>query len=349
MYARTVTVNEEGQRFGRYLHKLLPNAGSGFIHKMLRKKNIVLNSAKADGSEKLKAGDTVQVYFSDETLEKFMGTRQKNYIEPLRKASKPIDNLSIIYENEHILIADKPAGLLSQKAKEDDFSLNDWLIQYLLEDGGITEESLKTFRPSVCNRLDRNTSGIVLCAKSVRGAQMLGDSLKERSIRKFYRLYVKGSITEEKTIEGYLIKNEKDNKVQISYVSESMMNSVDEHIKTDETNKADKKGVKESYIKTKYTPIKQYGDKTLLEVELITGKSHQIRAHLANVGHPILGDYKYGDKAWNDKYRAGYGVKYQLLHAYKVVFPQLDEPFGDISGREFTAPLPEIFDKVTNI
>lgn len=327
MYARTVTVNEEGQRFDRYLNKLLPNAGSGFIHKMLRKKNIVLNSAKAGGSEKLRAGDTVQIYFSDETLEKFMGIRQKNYTEPAGKASKPIDNLSIIYENEHILIADKPAGLLSQKAKEDDFSLNDWLIQYLLENGGITEESLKTFRPSVCNRLDRNTSGIVLCAKSVRGAQMLGDALKERSIRKFYRLYVKGSITEEKTIEGYLIKNEKNNKVQIRSDS----------------------GEKASYIKTRYTPIEQYGDKTLLEVELITGKSHQIRAHLASIGHSLLGDYKYGDRAWNDKYRVEYGVKYQLLHAYKVVFPQLDEPFGDISGREFTAPLPEIFDKVTEI
>ncbi|MCM1263275.1 MAG: RluA family pseudouridine synthase [Butyrivibrio sp.] len=327
MYARTVTANEEGQRFDRYLHKLLPKAGNSFIYKMLRKKNIVLNSAKADGSEKLRAGDTVQVYFSDETLEKFMGTRQKNYTEPVGKMPKHTYNLPIIYENEHILIADKPAGLLSQKAKADDFSLNDWLIQYLLENGNITEESLKTFRPSVCNRLDRNTSGIVLCAKSVRGAQMLGNALKERGIRKFYRLYVKGSITEEKTIEGYLIKNEKNNKVQI---------------RSDSVEKA-------SYIKTKYAPIKQYGDKTLLEVELITGKSHQIRAHLAGIGHPVLGDYKYGNRAWNDKYRARYGVKYQLLHAYKVVFPQLGEPFGDISGREFTAPLPEIFDKVTDI
>ncbi|MCM1047597.1 MAG: RluA family pseudouridine synthase [Clostridiales bacterium] len=343
MYARTVTVNEEGQRFDRYLHKLLPKANNGFIYKMLRKKNIVLNGARADGSEKLRTGDTVQVYFSDETLEKFMGTRQKNCIEPVGKASKPIDNLSIIYENEHILIVDKPVGLLSQKAKADDFSLNDWLIQYLLENGGITEESLKTFRPSVCNRLDRNTSGIVLCAKSVRGAQMLGDALKERSIRKFYRLYVKGSITEEKTIEGYLIKNEKNNTVQIRTASESMTNITDEIIKVN------KEGLKESYIKTKYTPIKQYRDKTLLEVELITGKSHQIRAHLASIGHSLLGDYKYGDRAWNDKYRAEYGVKYQLLHAYKVVFPQLDEPFSDISGREFIAPLPEIFDKVTEI
>lgn len=356
MYSGKITENESGQRLDRYLSKLLPEAGSGFLHKMLRKKNIVLNNAKADGSEKLLAGDIVTVYFSDETLSKFMGTSRKShamadvYSEHISEddgrsdsITELLNDISVIYENDHILIADKPAGLLTQKASAGDISLNEWLINYMIRNARITEAQLKTFRPSVCNRLDRNTSGIVLCAKSVRGAQMLGDMLKNRSIRKFYRLYVKGSITEEKTIEGYLCKNEKTNKVQIY---ESIQNSQNISFKNSGINNIDTNnaGVKESYIKTRYEPIRRYSDMTLIEVELITGKSHQIRAHLASVGHPLLGDYKYGDRHWNDKYKNKYGIKYQLLHAYRVEFPHLDEPFSDISGREFLAPLPDIFE-----
>lgn len=317
MYKRTITEREAGQRFDKYLHKLLPEAGSGFLYKMLRKKNIVLNDKKADGSEKLTCGDTVSVYFSDETLSKFMGEQKQ------QKINSGIDNVSVIYEDAHILIADKPAGMLTQKAALDDFSLNDWLINYMLVKNQISEPELKTFRPSACNRLDRNTSGLVLCAKSVQGAQMLSEALRLRSLHKYYMLYAKGSITEEKALEGYLVKDSKNNKVRLC---------------PDE-----REG---DYICTRYVPIRRMGDKTLLEVELITGKSHQIRAHLAGIGHPLLGDYKYGDRGWNDVYRRKFQVKHQLLHAYRVVFGELGEPFGDISGKEFVAPLPEIFGRV---
>lgn len=347
---------EAGQRFDKYLRKLLPEAGSGFLYKMLRKKNIVLNDRKADGSEKLVSGDIVDIYFSDETLYKFMGVQQNIASDTDSKhgiasksgksapaaAAKPIDNVSVIYENAHILIADKPAGLLTQKASADDVSLNEWLIHYMLKNNQITKEQLRTFRPSVCNRLDRNTSGIVLCAKSVYGAQMLGDALKTRRLHKFYRLYVKGSLTEEKVIEGYLRKDEGSNKVRIYPVTQDRADEGTENV----TAGAGDTRVKEAYIQTRYIPIRQYGDRTLLEVELVTGKSHQIRAHLASIGHPLLGDYKYGDRAWNEEYRKKYGVKHQLLHAYRVIFPRLDEPFADISEREFLSPLPEIFDRI---
>lgn len=354
MYQRIITETEEGQRFDKYLRKLLPEAGSSFLYKMLRKKNIVLNDAKADGREKLVKGDVVAVYFSDETLRKFMGASQQPHVTAdghseyadradasLTAITRLFNTISVIYENDHILIADKPAGLLTQKASAGDVSLNEWLIQYMLDDNQIKESQLKTFRPSVCNRLDRNTSGIVLCAKTVRGAQMLGKVLKERSIHKFYRLYVKGALTNEDVIEGLLIKDGKTNKVQINPIAQSIVIDNNEKFKSDNENE------KESYIKTRYVPIRQYADMTLIEVELITGKSHQIRAHLASIGHPLLGDYKYGDREWNDKYRKQYGVKYQLLHAYKVEFPYLIEPFTDISEKEFLAPLPEIFNKVT--
>lgn len=333
MYQKTITNREAGQRLDKYLRKLLPEAGSAFLYKMLRKKNIVLNDKKADGSEKIVCGDVVSVYFSQETLQKFMGNHAKTNDAEVKDSI--VNDITVLFENEHILLADKPAGLLTQKAVPEDVSLNEWLIQYLLENHQITEEELQTFKPSACNRLDRNTSGIVLCAKTVYGAQMLGDTLKRRSLHKFYRLYVKGLITEEQVIEGYLYKDEKYNKVQI-------------HPKSLSDQKGDETSDKEAYILTRYVPIQQESDKTLLEVELITGKSHQIRAHLASIGHPLLGDYKYGDRGWNEKYRKQYGITHQLLHAYKVVFPQLDEPFADISEKIFYAPIPKIFERVAD-
>ncbi|MBP3476491.1 MAG: RluA family pseudouridine synthase [Lachnospiraceae bacterium] len=356
MYQKQITDKEAGQRFDKYLHKLLPGAGTSFLYKMLRKKNITLNGKKADGSEKIAVGDSVSIFFSEETLHKFMKKETagaQNSCEEFQKAYQKYSSVNIIYENDHILLADKPAGVLSQKAERTDLSLNEWLIGYLLQTGFMKEEETDTFKPSVCNRLDRNTSGIVLCAKSLKGAQLLGDLLQNRTLHKCYQLYVQGEVKEEQLIEGYLIKDEEHNKVSVKPIEQTAsLESVNRH-KNDQKSQcirhSEKKQniLKESYIKTKYKPLKVYGDKTLLEVELLTGKPHQIRAHLASIGHPLLGDYKYGNKAWNDRYQKTYHIKSQLLHAYKVVFPKLDAPFEDISGRTFYAKLPDIFNKIT--
>lgn len=359
MYQTKITEKEAGQRFDKYLRRILPNAGSSFIYKMLRKKNITLNDRKADGSEKIAVGDSVSIYFSDETLEKFM---EKSISGDclLGGKDKTISGVRIIYENDHILLVNKPAGVLSQKSQQTDVSLNEWLIGYLLDSGFIREEELTAYKPSVCNRLDRNTSGIVLCAKSLRGAQMLGELLKNRTLHKYYQLYVKGRVSEEQTVEGYLHKDEKHNKVYILptnprtdtkiQATANICTPVDKSGASRSQTSRRQKQVQdgqEAYIKTAYKPIRIEEDKTLLEVELITGKSHQIRAHLASIGHPLLGDYKYGDPEWNEAYRKRYHVRSQLLHAYKVVFPQLEEPFTDISGKTFYAELPDIFEKIS--
>lgn len=316
--------NEAGQRLDKYLHKYMKEATNSFFYKMLRKKNITLNGKKAEGSEKLNAGDVVELYLADETIDKFRGiVTLKEKDEDAKRAYERFGDLEIIYENKHVLVVNKPSGILTQKAEAIDLSLNEWLIGYLLAKKEITDEDLQTFRPSVLNRLDRNTSGIVICGKTLSGSQKMSELIKNRGIRKFYRLIVKGNLKEAVSLEGYLIKDESTNKVRIVKEAEDA-----------------------SYISTKYRPIKNYREMALAEVELITGKTHQIRLHLSDAGHPILGDYKYGDKNFNDRYKKKYHIKNQLLHAYRIEFPVIDGEFADMSGLILTAELPEIFNRL---
>ena len=313
MYQFEITKNEAGQRFDKYLHKLLPLAPTSFFYKMLRKKNIVLNGKKAEGKEKLNEGDTVKLFLSEETFQSFAAsaTQTEAATDSYLKAFQTLKGIQVIYENSHMLLLHKPAGILSQKAKENDLSINEWLIGYLLREKKITKASLSTYKPSICNRLDRNTSGLVICACSLAGSQELGRLIAERKIRKFYRLFVKGHIDKEGMIDGYLKKDSSTNRVNILP-------------KTDLVSQ-NEKGLDFhdfSYIKTRYYPVQKLSDMTYLEIELITGKTHQIRAHMSSMGYPLLGDYKYGDSAWNEFYKKKYKISSQLLHAYRLEIPQ---------------------------
>ena len=314
-----VTENEAGQRLDKLLAKFLNQAPKSFLYNMMRKKNIVLNGKKCTGNEKLKQGDSIKLFFSDETIEKFSaGT----YAIPKKEK---INMLPIIYEDEQILLMNKPVGVLSQKAKDSDVSAVEILINYLMETDQLSKEQFRTFHPSICNRLDRNTSGILVAGKTLPALQEMNRFFKERTIAKYYRCLVKGRVIKsEDYIKGYLVKDQKTNKVSI-------------------TKKKTEEGVP---IETEYCVIQSNDEVSLLEVHLITGKTHQIRAHLASIGHPIIGDYKYGDKQINEMYRQAYGLKSQLLHAYRLEMPSSNGSLAYLNDKKFVAELPDKFIKI---
>ena len=316
--------NEAGQRLDKDLKKILPNASSGFLYKMLRKKNITCNKAKMTGREQVKKGDKIQVFFSEETLQKFMQDPEVLKVEYELLKGLPMKGIQVVYEDEDILVANKPYNMLSQKAKENDFSANEYLLGYLIRSGSLEREDFTSFRPSVCNRLDRNTTGLLLMGKSLKGSQMLSQALKDRTIRKFYRTLVVGEVKERAHLSGYLRKDERTNKVEI-------LNS-DVETSPDNPHEGEQSA---SYIETAYEPVAYRDGVTELEIHLITGRTHQIRAHLASIGHPIIGDMKYGDEKVNHDYYEAYHVTHQLLHAFRLEFPD---------GRVFMASLPKLFD-----
>nr|MBQ8252302.1 RluA family pseudouridine synthase [Lachnospiraceae bacterium] len=324
----TINAAESGQKCIKYCEKLLPEAGTGFLYKMLRKKNITLNGKKADGNERLNQGDVLRFFFSDDTFRVFSGKTPQNSVINIPM----LDPKQIIYEDEHILLYNKPSGVLSQKAKPEDISVNEMFLMYLQSQnsaGRTMAEDKQTnqntvSKPSVCNRLDRNTSGLILCGKTYLGLRTMNAMLADRSVGKYYHCLVAGRITEPIRLRGYLKKDEKTNTVTIK----------------------DQAFEGASYIETEIIPLKATEHISLLEVHLITGKTHQIRSHLAHLGHPILGDSKYGNPKINDRYRKKYHLKHQLLHAYRLEFPVLEGELGYLSRKQFIAPKPVFFSTI---
>ena len=361
----TVQENEAGQRMDKLLAKLLNKAPKSFIYKMLRKKNITLNGKKADGSEKLALNDEIKLFLSDETMDQFSEAVTTTDI-----SSTDVEhNLNVIYEDKHILVVNKPLGVLSQKAEKDDVSMVEYIMSYLLRSQQITKEQLLSFKPAVCNRLDRNTGGILIAGKSLPGLQEMARLLKDRSLNKYYLCIVKGKVEEKKTIEGYLSKDEEKNQVKIyqtqienteyicteyepiRYSKNVLINALkDETLLKEE---AYLRNLKKSSIENKdllksgsNAEEEIAGEFTLLQVKLVTGRSHQIRAHLASIGHPIIGDFKYGDQRTNHFFKKKYGLTHQLLHSYRMVFPNIAGELSNLSGKEFVAEVPEIFAKI---
>ncbi len=306
---REIEVNDkqEGYKLKKLCMRYLDTAPQSFIYKMLRKKNIVLNDKKATGDEVLKSGDVIKLYLSEETINSFKSESGNNSQINNQKNNISFKKL-IIYEDKDIIIFNKPVNMLSQKAKPEDYSMNEMLIDYLLEEGDIQENELSLFKPSVCNRLDRNTSGLLLAGKTSHGSRYLSRVLKDRTIQKYYLAVVKGSCSLSGIKKAFISKDRKQNLVTVSENEGDML--IETGFEVLDYNKKE--------------------DISLLRIELFTGKSHQIRAHLKYLGYPIIGDIKYGSD--NRYFRDRYKVKSQLLMAYKVVFPAGEEV---VSGKEF--------------
>ena len=309
MQELTITDLEAGQRLNKYMMKYLNQAPSSFIYKMLRKKNITRNGKKASGDEILECGDVIKVFLADETIEKFR----------VVQASKQTSGitLQILYQDPDILAVHKPVGVLSQKAKKDDYSINEAIVDYCLSMRILSEKQLETFHPSISNRLDRNTSGIILAGISLKGSQTLARILKGHTCEKYYYTIVAGEMKQCIHEKAYIVKDTKKNQSKIQ--------------------KHESPGA--SMIETAFTPLCTKNDFTLLQVQLFTGKSHQIRAHLQSLGYPMAGDTKYGNPAVNRKLRERYHLNHQLLHAGRLVLPDIPE---------ITDPFPAEFQKVAD-
>ncbi len=316
----TICPNDAGQRLDRFLRKYMRNASLGYIYKCIRK-DVKVNGKRKDSSYMLCDGDEITLYVPDEALAEMIGEAEER-----QAAVKP---LSIVYEDENILIANKPFGLLTHgDSVEKKDHLANRVKDYLIAKGEYDPRSEKVFAPAPANRLDRNTTGLVVFGKNASSLRELNRLIRSGEIGKFYLTIVCGELKEELRLSGGLVKDESANRVTI--VSE---------------DRAAK------HIETVARPIKALSGVTLVEVELLTGRTHQIRAHLASVGYPVAGDAKYAtgravriNRYIKDKFGAGT----QLLHSTRLVFGECGEPLGYLSGRSFEEGPPKFFTEVVH-
>lgn len=302
----TIGKNDGGQRVDKFLTKTYPNLPQSMLYKAVRKKDVKVNGNRCESSQRLQEGDVVSLFLKDDFLQK--EERPEDFLKAPKK-------LSILYEDGNVMLLDKKPGLIVHPDENYHFdSLIARVQHYLYDKGEYDPKAENAFAPALVNRIDRNTGGIVMAAKNAEALRILNQKVKDRELHKFYLCVVCGHLKErEALLTGYLEKNEAQNRVYIS--------------------QRPKEGAKT--IRTRYRVLEERRDFSLVEVELLTGRTHQIRAHFASIGHPLAGDGKYGKNAVNKKS----GFPYQALYSYKLRFDfQTDGGLLQyLDGREFTA------------
>lgn len=292
-----ISKSEDGITLIKYLRKIFKSMPSSLIQKLVRKKYFDINDKRAKGDEILKTDDMITIHLSDETFNKYC-TKQSSY---KNASAGDIDYTDrIIYEDENVIIFNKPIGILSQGDKSGNQSVNSILNDYL---GNINS----SFKPSVVNRLDRNTEGLIIFAKTYIAAKEISSMIKNNKIEKRYKASVNGLVEEDSgELENLYKKNEKDNKAVLKKYNGKVPEGY-------------------SLAKLRYRVLKKHKETTDIDVELITGKSHQIRAQFAYIGHPLVSDKKYMDiELYNDNVKK-YGCRSQKLVCYKIKFGTFSE------------------------
>ena len=310
--------SENGLTLEKYAFKVLKTAPMSFIYKLFRKKDIKVNGHHQDKKYRLSSNDVVAIYINEQQFEEFLKDKE---LVPNTKIKD-----WIVYEDDNVLFVNKPKGLLVQKSAPHDESLDQYVIEYLMATKQYDPNKEKGFVPGPAHRLDRNTSGLVVFGKNHNALTLLFDLFKNHDlINKHYLALVVGQVEKEKdVIDAPLKKDEENNTVRVS--------------KNGKT------------AKTVYKLIKKYDEYSLLDVTLLTGRTHQIRVHMAYINHPIVGDNKYGDFEANRIFKQKYGFSSQFLHAYKMGFGDLPAPLTNLSRKEFIAePREDVADILTKL
>lgn len=309
-----IGTNEAGQRLDKFLRKLLKDVPLSVIFKALRKGDVKVNGKKEKEKYSLEIGDVVEI--------KYITTENKKKEINFQKVNS--GSLKITYEDENILLVEKWPGVLVHSDKKDGPpTLTDYVLSYLHDKGDYLPEKEVTFTPASCNRLDRNTSGIVFFGKNFEALKSLNELIREREVKKYYSALVKGRI-KDRVYDAYILKDGENNISKIYNDRIPNSKKISMEVKTIQSN----------------------GLFSLIDIELITGRSHQLRAHLAHLGNPIVGDSKYGEKKLNSFFNNKFGLDYQFLYAYKVIFRDVPEKFSYLKNKTIAEGLPPMFKKI---